>query len=63
VPIEIAFRTNAADCQKSLRKLKILKAEHGDEVNLFCTRDQREFVDWTGARGSPDVVAADFVTA
>ena len=58
LPIEIAFQSDANDRQASLRKLQMLKAAHGDEVRLFCTHDQQEFLDWTSARGKPDTVVA-----
>jgi glyoxylase-like metal-dependent hydrolase (beta-lactamase superfamily II) len=45
LPIEIAFQSDANDRQASLRKLQMLRAVHGDEVKLFCTHDQQEFVD------------------
>ena len=63
LPLEIAFQTSASERQASLRKLRTLKAAHGQEVNLFCTHDQQEFVDWTSARGKPDDVSASFINA
>ena len=56
LPIEIAFQSDARLRQASLRKLQVLKAEHADEINLFCTHDQQEFADWTSVRGRPDPV-------
>jgi glyoxylase-like metal-dependent hydrolase (beta-lactamase superfamily II) len=62
LPIEIAFQTSANDRQASLRKLQTLRAMHGDEVKLFCTHDQQEFVDWTSGRGNPDLISAGFIS-
>jgi glyoxylase-like metal-dependent hydrolase (beta-lactamase superfamily II) len=56
LPLEIAFQTDANARQASLKKLQTLKAEHGDEVKLFCTHDQQEFADWTSDLGRPDPV-------
>ena len=56
LPIEVAFQTDTRLRQASLRKLQVLKAEHADEINLFCTHDQQEFADWTSARGRPDPI-------
>lgn len=57
LPLEIAFQTNANDRQASLKKLKALSAEHGDDVSMFCTHDQQEFEAWTSALGKPDLVS------
>ena len=60
--IEIAFQTNADDRRASLKKLKTLRAAHGKEVQLFCTHDQQEFMDWTTRRGKPDPVSSHIMT-
>jgi glyoxylase-like metal-dependent hydrolase (beta-lactamase superfamily II) len=62
LPIEIAFQTNASARQASLRELKRLRTEHAGEVSLFCTHDQREFLDWTVGRGNPDRVSEPYIT-
>jgi glyoxylase-like metal-dependent hydrolase (beta-lactamase superfamily II) len=62
LPLEMAFQTNATDRQASLVKLQKLKAAHGDEVKLFCTHDQQEFVEWTTARGYPDRISGPFLS-
>jgi glyoxylase-like metal-dependent hydrolase (beta-lactamase superfamily II) len=59
--IEIGFQTSAADRQASLAKLKTLRTEHADEINLFCTHDQQEFVNWTSAQGKEDPISGPFV--
>ncbi len=56
LPIEAAFQASSTQRQDSLRKLRALKEEHGDEVDVFCTHDEREFLDRTGGRGAPDEV-------
>jgi glyoxylase-like metal-dependent hydrolase (beta-lactamase superfamily II) len=61
LPIEIAFQTDADARQDSLRKLKRLRADHGAEVNMFCTHDQHEFTEWTSGRGKPDPVSAPYM--
>ena len=63
LPIEIAFQTSADDRQASLAKLRALRAAHGTEVQLFCTHDQQEFVDWTGGRAKPDPVSSPMMSA
>jgi glyoxylase-like metal-dependent hydrolase (beta-lactamase superfamily II) len=62
LPIEIAFQTNANDRQASLGRLQTLRTVHGNEVKIFCTHDQQEFVDWTIARGNPDTISARLMT-
>jgi len=61
LPIEIGFQTNSEDRQASLKKLRRLKAEHGAEINLFCTHDQQEFVHWSSDRGKEDPISGPFV--
>jgi glyoxylase-like metal-dependent hydrolase (beta-lactamase superfamily II) len=61
LPLEIAFQTSANARQASLRQLRTLRIEHGNEVKLFCTHDQQEFADWTIKRGKPDTVTAWFI--
>lgn len=60
LPIEIGFQNSAAERQASLGKLRTLKAQHGDEVELFCTHDQHEFLDWTTGCGNPDPLSEPF---
>ncbi len=57
LPLEIAFQTDAGSRQASLRKLRTLRAEHGDEVSIFCAHSQQEFLDWTSGQGKPDLIS------
>jgi len=58
LPIEIAFQTSAADRQASIKKLQALRAEHANEVAVYCTHDQQDFVNWTLGRGKPDPISS-----
>ena len=58
LPIEIAFQTSAPDRQASIRKLQKLRAEHTDDVAIYCTHDQQDFVNWTSGRGKPDPISS-----
>ena len=57
LPLEIAFQTNARDRQESLRRLQVLRAEHGGEICMFCAHDQQEYADWTSGLGKPDLIS------
>lgn len=63
LPIEVAFQTDADARQASLRELHRLKKVHGSEVNVFCTHDQQEFLNWTSRQGSSDPISEQFMTA
>ena len=56
LPIEAAFQADAAQRKESLRKLQVLKKEHNDELEIFCTHDEHEFLCWTRNCGRPDTV-------
>ena len=58
LPIEIAFQTSAPDRRASIRKLQKLRAEHNDDVSIYCTHDQQDFVNWTSGRGKPDPISS-----
>ena len=58
LPIEIAFQTSAADRQASIKKLQALRADHANEVAVYCTHDQQDFVNWTLGRGKPDPISS-----
>lgn len=55
LPLEVAFQTNADNRKASLQKLRTLRRQHSDEVNMFCTHDQSEFLSWTTGLGKPDL--------
>ena len=58
LPIEIAFQTSALDRQASIRKLQKLRAENAEDVAVYCTHDQQDFVNWTSGRGKPDPISS-----
>ncbi len=55
LPLEVAFQTDADNRKASLGKLRTLRRQHGDEVAMFCTHDQSEFISWTTGLGKPDL--------
>ena len=61
LPLEIGFQNSATERQASLAKLRALKAQHGAEINCFCTHDQQEYVEWTRGRGEEDPISGPFV--
>lgn len=54
LPLEIAFQTDHARRVATLGRLRDLRIQHPDEVNMFCTHDQSEYLRWTTGRGEPD---------
>lgn len=54
LPLEIAFQTDAEDRQSSIAKLKKLRGDYGDQIDMFCTHDQSEYLSHTTGRGAPD---------
>ncbi|MBW9055588.1 MBL fold metallo-hydrolase [Rhizobium mesosinicum] len=57
LPLEIAFQTSAGDREASIAKLKQLREENGQQVDIFCTHDQSEYLSHTAGRGSPDALS------
>lgn len=47
LPLEIAFQTDAGLRRASLERLRRLKIDHGEEVTIYCTHDERDFARWT----------------
>jgi glyoxylase-like metal-dependent hydrolase (beta-lactamase superfamily II) len=56
LPLEIAFQTDYADRVATLAKLRELRLAHPDEIQMFCTHDQSEYLRWTDGRGQPDML-------
>jgi len=56
LPLEIAFQTDYAKRIATLAKLRELRLAHSDEIQMFCTHDQNEYISWTDERGYPDVL-------
>lgn len=54
LPLEIAFQTDYANRVATLAKLRELRLAHSDEIQMFCTHDQSEYISWTEERGRPD---------
>lgn len=61
LPIEIAFQTSSTDRQASIKKLQLLKAEQGAEIDIYCTHDQYDFDRWTSGRGRPDPISSSIL--
>ncbi|MEN4478729.1 MBL fold metallo-hydrolase [Mycolicibacterium cosmeticum] len=56
LPLEIAFQTDHAKRVATLAKLRELRLAHPDEIQMFCTHDQSEYISWTDDRGRPDLL-------
>ena len=56
LPIEAAFQSDAEKRVDSIKKLQRLRAEHGDEIDIFCTHDEHEFRARTSGVGAPDPI-------
>jgi glyoxylase-like metal-dependent hydrolase (beta-lactamase superfamily II) len=54
LPLEIAFQTDYANRVATLAKLRELRLAHSEEIQMFCTHDQSEYISWTEERGQPD---------
>lgn len=54
LPLEIAFQTNVRDRVATLAKLRELRLSHAEDIQMFCTHDQGEYLSWTDDRGQPD---------
>lgn len=52
--MEIAFQTDFAERVSTLGKLRELRLAHSEEMQMFCTHDQSEYISWTDGRGRPD---------
>jgi hypothetical protein len=56
LPLEIAFQTDYTQRVATLAKLRQLRLAHSDEIQMFCTHDQNEYIGWTEDRGQPDLL-------
>jgi glyoxylase-like metal-dependent hydrolase (beta-lactamase superfamily II) len=56
LPLEIAFQTDFANRVATLATLRELRLTHPDALQMFCTHDQSEYLNWTSGRGQPDAL-------
>lgn len=56
LPLEIAFQTDFADRVATLATLRELRRAHADDIAMFCSHDQKEYLRWTDGRGEPDLL-------
>jgi glyoxylase-like metal-dependent hydrolase (beta-lactamase superfamily II) len=56
LPLEIAFQTDFANRVATVADLRRLRLAHADDIQMFCSHDQGEYLSWTDQRGQPDVL-------